>query len=689
VNDTVLRVLEFDRLRDLVAELAASAPGGDLARAMRPETDPARVRELLRETGELLRLRRESGDLPFGGVHEVRHVLAEVRTRGRPLEAEALGTLSETLGAARNMRRSIEALAAEDYPRLHALAEGIEDHEILRERIDAVVGPRGDILDEASGRLAKLRAESAGVEERIAHRVQQLVGASRLKPLLRDSGLTMRNGRFCLPVKSEMRGRVKGILHDRSASGQTAFIEPEEIVSDGNLLADLHHQERQEVTRILWELTARVLDEEDVIRVTMEALACLDLARARARLGERYGMTLPEPSEEWAFRFRRGRHPLLLELRRAAGDEPGRERVVPIDARLGREFRTLVITGPNTGGKTVTLKTIGLLALMAQCGLPVPAAEGAEFRVFGEIHADVGDEQSLQQSLSTFSSHVARVVTILKSAGPDTLVLLDELGAGTDPAEGAALGEAILEHLRRRKTPTVVTTHIGALKEYAYRAPGVENASVEFDEKTLAPTYRLLIGQPGASNALRVARGLGMPEEVLAGAAERLEKVDRGDTELLNALQEIRVRAEKELDSAETYREESRELRQSLDRERREVEERKRLLSREADAEVEEGLRKALGDMAPLLRKLGNLPSPHKEDVAELTEIHGRALRATPLGERREEFIRTLKKGNLVALPRFKTKGRIKRIRKKDREVVVTVGGMEMTVPFEDISWVE
>jgi DNA mismatch repair protein MutS2 len=483
---------------------------------------------------------------------------------------------------------------------------------------------------------------------------------------------------------------VPGILHDRSATGQTVFVEPEEIVSDGNRLADLRHHERQEVTRVLWELTARVLDDEEAIATTATVLADLDLARARARLGEALRMTLPRVAEDGALFLRRARHPLLLDLARRSDPEGDPlEEVVPIDVRLGRDFRTLVVTGPNTGGKTVALKTVGLLALMAQAGMAVPAEEGATFPVYREIFADIGDEQSLQQSLSTFSAHIRRIVGVLRDAGEDTLVLLDELGAGTDPAEGAALGEAILESLRRRRTPTVVTTHIGALKEYAYRAEGVENASVEFDEESLRPTFRLLIGQPGSSNALRIARRLGMPEEVLELASERAGEADRGDEALLAALQKIRREAEEQLDSAETYRAESRALKVSYEERLDEVEERRRLLSREADREVEEALRAALGELEPVLRKLRSVPDPHKEDVARMEEIVAGAFRATPLGERREAFIRGLKKGDLVALPRFGSKGRVRRIHAKDRTLSVSIGGMAMTVPFEDVSWVE
>jgi DNA mismatch repair protein MutS2 len=690
MNEEMLRALEFDRLRAIVAGYAATDPGAALAHGLEPSSDEVTVRALLRETDEVTRLRREGNDLPFGGVHEVVSALAVVREHGRPLEAENFGRLSETLAGAANMREALAHLDAEAFPVLSGRTEEIADHAILRERIDAVIGPRGEILDDASGRLSRLRAEIAGAEERIGQRVHHLIGASRIRTHLRDSGLTMRNGRFCLPVKAEMRGRIRGILHDRSSTGQTVFIEPEEIVSDGNLVADLHHQERQEVTRVLWELTARTLDDEAAIAQTAAVLADLDLARARARFGEAFGMTMPRVSSEWAFRFRHARHPLLLDLaRRGAGGENPNDLVVPCDARLGGEFNTLVITGPNTGGKTVVLKTTGILVLMAQTGLPVPAAEGAEFRVFREVFADIGDEQSLQQSLSTFSSHIGRIERLLAEAGPDTLVLLDELGAGTDPAEGAALGEAILEYLRARLTPVIVTTHIGALKEYAYRAEGVENASVEFDEESLAPTFRLLIGQPGSSNALRIARRLGVPAEVLDQAEELLSAVDRGDSDLIEALQKIRVKAEEQLDSAETYREESRLLKHDFEGKLEKVEERRHLLSREADAEVEKALRQALGEMEPVLRRLGNVPDAHKEDVARLTEIFSTALRATPLGERREAFIRGIKKGDLVTVPRFKSQGRVRRIHAKDRTISLTVGGMEMTVPFEDVSWVD
>ena len=688
MNADVLRLLEFDRVREMVAERAACGLGRSAALAMAPALSRDELERRRDETAEILRLRRAGGDLPLGGVTDLRAALAHVREAGRPLEPESLADLARTLAASHGLAHATRGLDPEAFPVLRAVGATLGDHEILRERIDAVIGERAEVIDSASPRLQKLRAEVADLENRIAERVRKLVRAHGIRAHLQEGTLTLRNDRFCLAIKADARGRVPGILHDRSGSGQTVFIEPEAIVADGNRLVDVRHHERQEVTRILWELTARVLDEMVDLDRTWAALTCLDFARARARYGESEAMTLPNLRDAPGFRFRRGYHPLLLDLaRRNDPDADPREAVVPIDARLGDEFATLTITGPNTGGKTVALKTMGLLALMASAGLPVPAAEGAAFSFFREIHADIGDEQSLQQSLSTFSSHVTRIVRILADAGPDTLVLLDELGSGTDPDEGAALGEAILEHLRARGALVVVTTHVAALKEYGFRVEGVENASVEFDETTLAPTYRLLIGQPGSSNALRIARRLGMPESIVGAAEEARSGRDRSAEETWSAVERMRVAAEERLGDAESYRDESRGLKEDFERRLADIEERRTQLSREADDEVEAAIRDALAEALPLVRRLHNVPAAHKPDVEGLETALQSALRRTSLGHRREAFARGLKRGDLVSIPRLGQQGRVQKVNAKERTVRLRVGAMEVVVGFDDVSW--
>ncbi|MEQ8762362.1 MAG: hypothetical protein RL885_00445 [Planctomycetota bacterium] len=390
------------------------------------------------------------------------------------------------------------------------------------------------------------------------------------------------------------------------------------------------------------------------------------------------------------------RHPILIDLELRKEELPFEERmtsaleaIVPIDVHLGKPYRLLVITGPNTGGKTVVLKTVGLLVLMTRSGLPIPSAEGSEVAFFEEVFADIGDEQSLQQSLSTFSSHMSRISSIVKQAGDDSLVLLDELGSGTDPHEGGALGYAILDHLEERRVFALATTHLGSLKEFAYSHALAENASVEFDAETLRPTYRLMIGLPGTSNALYVARRMGLPDSILREAEGRLVDEPSLAAELIEKIQRSRQEIEETRREGEAFREEGRQLKESYKAELEKVSERRRTLSDEADHEVEGLLRQVRQALLDQLRQVGTPPQPFADRLIELELQIEDLMQWSPITQRRLDFVRGLKKEDLVFLPAFGKKGRVKRIDRKAERLKVLVGGLEMEVPFEDVSWVE
>jgi len=586
MNEDTLRLLEYEGMKDLFLPHMACDLGKSALRRRRPYRREEDLLRSLEEAGEAAAVLSRGARLPLGGCHDLGTLLTEVHDRGRPLEPEDLLHILETLECARALTIAITALPGEhadlELPRLLALAEEMPGFTLLSDRIADAVDERGRVRDDASPRLSAVRSGIRTTRSRIETRIATFINRKEIRGSLREPTPRFRSGRLVLSVKTDRRGDVRGVLHDVSQSGNTSFVEPEAVVADGNALEDLLAQERREVTRILWEITVRVLESEPSIREALAALSRIDLALGVATAARERGLVLPVLEEGAAMRFRRARHPILEILN-------GREAVVPLDLRLGEDFRLLVITGPNTGGKTVALKAFGLLQLMAQSGLPVPADE-AVFPMLEGVYADIGDEQSLEQSLSTFSSHVSRISRFLATAGERTLVLLDELGSGTDPVEGAALGRGILDFLHERGVPAVVTTHLGSLKTYAFTHPGVSNASVEFDVETLSPTYRLLIGQPGASNALTIAERLGMPGEVVATARGLLTPEHKEGQEILEKAQEIRSEAEKRLREADDLRIESKDFRDHAAEEYRKAELSRQQVEKEAEDEMNEAL---------------------------------------------------------------------------------------------------
>ena len=502
-----LRVLEFEAVRLKLVEQATCTLGQERARAVEPSWREAEVRAWQSETSEAVRLLDSSAGVPFGGIHDIRTAV-QAAGLGGMLEPSVLLLVADTLSGGRKLRAYL-LQREEQAPRLAGWGRRVGEFPQVEQEIHEAIGENAEVRDDASPTLARLRRELRAIRARMTERLHSILRNSSYRDMIQDPLITTRDGRFCIPVKAEYRVQFGGLVHDQSTSGATVFMEPNSVVEMGNELRQVEIRERQEVERILRELTAAVGRHAEEIRFALEALGELDLIFARARLAQTMDAVEPEIDDNGYLALRRARHPLLTGA------------VVPIDVDLGREHTVLIITGPNTGGKTVTLKTVGLLALMAQSGLHVPAHEGSVLPVFHGIYADIGDEQSIQQSLSTFSGHIVNIARILgevDKAGARSLVLLDEVGAGTDPTEGAALAKAILGRLRERGARTIATTHYGELKEFAYSTEGVENASVEFDLETLRPTYRLLTGIPGTSNAFTIAGRLGLPQPVVEAA---------------------------------------------------------------------------------------------------------------------------------------------------------------------------
>jgi DNA mismatch repair protein MutS2 len=592
-----LQTLELPNILNRLATYAAFSASKELARAIRPTDDLDESRRRQAETTEARTLLSMVPDLTIGGAHDMRPQ-ATAAARGVVLEPTQLLDLKSTLIAARTMRRRFDKDQA-SFPVLAVLAGGLEPLPGLIDAVSRVLDDRGEVLDSASDRLATIRRDLRTAHDRLVGKLQRLLSDPKLVPMLQEPIITQRDGRFVIPLRTEFKGRIKSVIHDQSASGATLFIEPLTVVELNNQLRELQLAERDEIRRILAELSQQVGQQSESIIQTVEALANLDLAFAKARYAEvlRANEPILKPFKPRAdshhpgstLRLLAARHPLL---------DP--EIVVPIDLTLDSDTYALVLTGPNTGGKTVSLKTTGLLALMAQCGLHLPVVSGSELSVFDAVYADIGDEQSIEQSLSTFSSHISNIIDLLKNASPRSLVILDELGAGTDPQEGAALARAILGILLERQVTTLVATHYPELKMYAHTTSGVSNASVEFDMESLRPTYHLTIGLPGRSNALAIAGRLGLDEEIVERARAMVSPEDLRAEDLLNEIHHQRDMARQDRVEAEQARERAQALEAELARRLGEIDnERVDLLERarlEAEAEVE-AVQEQLGDL--------------------------------------------------------------------------------------------
>jgi DNA mismatch repair protein MutS2 len=581
LNPKHLNTLEFPKILNRLAHHADFSASKELARALLPACYLTDILEKQIETREARRLLSVNPDVSIGGARDVRPLLKQA-TRSAALLPTELLDIRQTLVAARNLSRVISRLQ-EQMPRLADIAARIQECPGLIQEIGRCISDQGEVLDSASPDLARIRNELGVVHQRLLDRLNKIVQSPRNGPYLQETFVTQRQGRYVIPLRAEFKGRIKGVVHDQSASGATIFLEPLATVELNNRWRQLQIEEEEEVRRVLLALSALVAQEAKHIAWTVEAIAELDLAFAKAKYAEELDAVEPEWPGSGADRSRpirllAARHPLL---------DP--ETVVPVDVVMPPETHILVITGPNTGGKTVTLKTVGLLVAMAQAGLHIPAAEGSALPLFKGLYADIGDEQSIEQSLSTFSSHLTNIVRILAECDEGALVILDELGAGTDPVEGSALARAILSYLRECGVTTLVATHYSELKAYAHTTPGVANASVEFNAETLAPTYRLTIGLPGRSNAFAIAQRLGLDESIILAAqdmvspeAMKTEAMLRDIQAQLDVVAHERTVAEAARVQVEKHLRELRQRLSHIDEERRDI-----LNSARADAHSE------------------------------------------------------------------------------------------------------
>jgi len=564
MDSVTIEKLQFDRVREILSRFCRCALGEGLAHRIRPSRDVKQIRLWLTQTSEMVETLKEFGLPPFGGITDITAALDRA-TPGAGASGEDFAAIAETLAGCASVRTWGEQFV-DSAPLLWAAIDrlGAFDGEIAA--IQRVVDERGGIRDSASERLASIRGELASCHNQIREIVQAFVRRPDVSQYLQATMVQMHEDRFVLPVKAEHRGRLQGVVHRSSHTGATLFVEPAECVELNNRIVSLKDKEHDEIVRLLGELSIRVHKRDVEIRRSLRTLAQIDLIAAKAQYAHQFEMTCPDIAPDATVQLHQVRHPLLIEQayeQEQAGVAADQQHpVVPIDIRLGSDFDVLIITGSNTGGKTVTLKTIGLMVLMAQSGMHIPAQRGATLRLLNDVLLDVGDEQSLEQSLSTFGGHLLRIKHILQRANRHSLVLLDELGSGTDPDEGGAIGQAILDELRHVSCLGVVTTHLGVLKAYAYNHDRVDNASVEFDTQTLSPTYRLLIGTPGESHAITVADHYGLPRSVLKSARRHLPRAGRqlrqairATTASRQASEEARVAAQEAKVQAEEHQE--------------------------------------------------------------------------------------------------------------------------------------
>ena len=580
VNKKVLKTLEFDKIIDMLVEEADSSLGKDRARRLRPSSDQSEIVALQAETSHALTRLFHHGTLSFHGLTDIRPSLVPL-SKGGTLGAGELLRIGALLEAA---KRAVEFdKKDEETDFLSGRFNGLQTFPEIRQEIHRCILSEEEISDDASSELKRIRRSIKTTNDKIREQLSATVNASG--DMLRDNIVTMRNGRYCLPVKQEYKSAFQGMIHDQSSSGSTFFIEPMAIVKLNNDLAELAMKEQDEIERILASISSICAPEAEGLERNVILLADLDFIFAKAKLSKKMQGSQPIFDSNY-IEIKKGRHPLIPK-----------ERVVPIDVILGKDYRLLIVTGPNTGGKTVSLKTVGLFTLMGQAGLHIPAFDGSYLRVFHEVYADIGDEQSIEQSLSTFSSHMTNTISILKRADKNTLALFDELGAGTDPIEGAALAISILDNLLQRNVTAMATTHYSELKQYALSTEQVENASCEFDVESLQPTYRLLIGVPGKSNAFAISSKLGLSDEIIEKAKSLVDEDAKSFEDVVTGLETTRKELEKERATAASLREEVEKQKKKLEEKNERIDKAKDKILRRANEEASEILQKAK-DMA-------------------------------------------------------------------------------------------
>ena len=681
----VLKTLEYDKILTMLKERASCCISRELVDTMEPSGDFDTVERELKLTAEAETLFYKTGRSPVDDFPDMRHCLERMHAALFLSTGELLG-IASCLKAAR-IAKDILAKEVGEESYLYNLAGLLITHRSAEEEINRCIINEDEIFDGASPALARIRRAMRLANEKVREKLNSMIRSTAYQKYLQEPIITIRNGRFVIPVKQEYRQQVPGLIHDQSSSGATLFIEPSAVVELGNEYKKLLAEEADEIERILTELTAMLAPYADEIREDLNIMGQIDLVFAKAKLSRELNAVMPRLNRNNYVRIVRGRHPLIPA-----------DRVVPIDIWIGRDYRSLIITGPNTGGKTVTLKIVGLFALMVQSGIFVPANERSEFPVFEHIYADIGDEQSIEQSLSTFSSHMKNIVGILDKADENSLVLLDELGAGTDPIEGAALAMSILEELNDRHCICVSTTHYSEIKAFAMTHEGMENASMEFDIDRLCPTYRLYIGIPGKSNAFEISSRLGLPNSIIDKAKGFLKGEDVRFEDIISSAQSQHRIAEEERKMAEEARAELEKLRADAERERRKLDEDRNRLQAKAKEDAKRIVADTKREMEKLIVEIRSIKDIDRSAADRVIQAARDTLRATETAVNEKEAIKkedntkppkTVRAGDTVNIVTLDQKATVLSAPDSKGEVMVQAGVMKLNVKLKDIRLIE
>lgn len=689
MNEKVLHTLEYNKILDQLTEYAFSADAKSRCQKLRPITDRAQIEQLQQQTSDALSRLFKYGSLSFSGVTDIRDSLKRLEIGGA-LSAIELLRVCSLLESAKRAKAFARSQDDNDQPddSLTSLFAGIEPLTPLCDEIRRCILSEDEIADDASSTLHSIRRSMRGMDDKIRAQMNSMINNTTTRSYLQDTVITMRDGRYCLPVKAEAKSLVPGMIHDQSSTGSTLFIEPMAVVNLNNEYKELQLREQEEIEVILAGLSNLTASYATQLLADYELLTELDFIFARAAFAQTYNGVAPLFNDDGRIHIRKGRHPLL---------DP--KKVVPIDVRLGEDFRLLIVTGPNTGGKTVSLKTVGLLTLMGQSGLHIPASERSELGIFDEVFADIGDEQSIEQSLSTFSSHMVNIIRILEQVNDRSLVLFDELCAGTDPTEGAALAISILSKLHLYGARIMATTHYSELKVYALSTPGVENACCEFDVATLSPTYRLLIGIPGKSNAFAISEKLGLPSDLITDAKGRISKSEGDFEDLIADLEKSRSTIEREQLEINQYKAEIESLKEKLEQKQERLDSSRNKILREANEQAYNILKEAKDVADETIRnfnKYGKAGAPVSEMEKERTKLRGKMDKAAQkMSEQKKASVpnhnvpKKLRIGDSVKVISMNLKGTVHSLPNARGDLYVQMGILRSLVNINDLILLE
>lgn len=683
--DKALKVLEYDKIIDMLLDLTQGELARDLVEKLEPSNDIDEIRRMQEETSEAYRVLVRYGDIDYSSATHIKHLVSKA-SLGSMLFIEDLYDIMQNIFLVSSIKRYLKTSIDDEnlkLKHLRGLYDSLASLDDLKKRLSMTIVSRDEIADNASSTLRSIRRSKKLKNQAIEDKLNSYITSEKTKKYLQDAIVTMREGRYVIPVKNEYRSSVEGMIHDISQKGSTVFIEPMAVVKLNNELRELENEEKKEIERILYELSSEVSEYKTYLETNEEALKSISFIFARARLAREMRATEPVLNDKGYVNLKNARHPLIPK-----------DKVVPTTVELGDEYTSLIITGPNTGGKTVSLKTVGLITLMAKSGLNIPCDNNSSVAVFDKVYADIGDEQSIEQSLSTFSSHMKNIVHIVENAEYNDLVLFDELGAGTDPTEGAALAISILKLFRDRRIRTMATTHYSQIKFYALTSEGVKNASMEFNVDTLSPTYRLIIGIPGKSNAFEISKRLGLDQKIIDSAKELLNENDTRFEDVLKAIEEDRTEIENKRRKINEENEEIERLREKLENKNKKLEDRQEAIINKAKEEAREIVKKAKSESAFIIDELKDISSlSKKEDRRRLQEAKDylreledeNRLKIKDNKKRTKEIPKDIKLGESVRIISIDKFGEVETLPDDKGDLNIQVGIMSVRSNINDI----